>query len=408
MTRTEDEPGRVLGNVGLLDLRYATTEAVSNVRRIGNVGTVIVAEGSGVTLPLISMRNVGSSIALSSCVDLKIRNGHQRWGHEFLAQQPEPLYAVVNGHLFLEESVSPEAVQQGLGGLIVNGHVLCPEAVVGTLQSKFLQHNGHLQTYEPGASTVMGRVVLDRAFLDSLDDASTLVVVGRLDVPDVLEHDLLRRKIAELRLVGRLRCHEENLAAIKARLQGGPSQPSIKVIPKGFTLYDHPLVLDDRTLPALGASKIYCTDRVEVAAGISNDLLEESIEQIISEDLIIAPKSFEQTVFDRTGSPENRVVVYDGELWLVEDEMEIVASRLKFLEGQATLIVYGEVTIDPDVDPSALHGKLAKVHNLGEIVCSRDQIGALQSRLGISDGELKDIGRDVTENDLGNIGYLRL
>ncbi len=408
MADTEAGPKRVLSNVGLLDLRYATSEALSDIRRIENVGMVLVAADSENAIPSVSMRNVGSSIALPAGVDLKIRNGHQRWGHEFLAQQAEPLYAVVNGHLLLEGTVSPEDVEQGLGGLIVNGHVLCPEAIVGALQAKLLQHNGHLQTYEAGASTVMGRVKLDRAFLDSLEDASTLVVVGRLDVPDVLEDELFRRKIAELRLVGRLRCHEENLAGILAKLNSGPSQPSTKVIPEGFTLYDHPLVLDGRTLLALGASRIYCTDRVEIAPTVSHELLEESIDQIISEDLIIAPKSLEQVVFMKASAPDNRVVTYDGELWLVEDEMEIVPSRLEFLKGQATLIVYGEVTIDPDVDPSALHEKLAKVHNLGEIVCSRDQMGALQSRLGISHGEFKDIGQDVTEEDLANIGYLRL
>ena len=408
MTRTEDEPGRVLGNVGLLDLRYATTEAVEEIRRIENVGTVLVASDNGNAVPSISMGNIGSRIALHTDVDLKLRNGHQRWGHELLAQQPEPLYAVVNGHLFLEETVAPEDVEHGLGGLIVNGHVLCPEAIAGTLQSKLLQHNGHLQTYKPGDTTVLGRVRLDQAFLDSLDDGSTLVVVGRLDVPDVLDDDLLRRKIAELHLVGRLRCHEENLAGISAMLKSGPSQPSTKVIPRGFALYDHPLVLDGRTLPALRASKIYCTDRVEVAPGTSDALLEQHIEEIISEDLIFAPRSLEQIVFDKTGAAENRVVTYDGELWLVEDEMEIVSSRLEYLDGQATLIVYGEVTVDPDVDPSALLDKLAGVHNLGEIVCSRDQMGALQNRLGISDGEFKDIGLDVTEKDLGNIGYLRL
>ena len=136
--------------------------------------------------------------------------------------------------------------------------------------------------------------------------------------------------------------------------------------------------------------------------------MEQHIEEIISEDLIIAPRSLEQIVFDKTGAAENRVVTYDGELWLVEDEMEIVSSRLEYLDGQATLIVYGEVTVNPDVDPSALLGKLARVHNMGEIICGRDQMGALQNRLGISDGEFKDNGLDVTERDLGNIGYLRL
>ena len=88
--------------------------------------------------------------------------------------------------------------------------------------------------------------------------------------------------------------------------------------------------------------------------------------------------------------------------------MEIAASWREFLEGQATLIVFGVATIDPVVEPGTLHGKLAKMHNLGEIVCSREQMGAQQGRLGISDGEFKDICQDVTEQDLGNIGYLRL
>ena len=39
-------------------------------------------------------------------------------------------------------------------------------------------------------------------------------------------------------------------------------------------------------------------------------------------------------------------------------------------------------------DPGALHGKLAKVHNLGEIVCSREQMGDARVAERLRDADL--------------------
>ncbi len=107
-----------------------------------------------------------------------------------------------------------------------------------------------------------------------------------------------------------------------------------------------------------------------------------------------------------------------GELWLVEDKRELIAERFEYLEGQATLVVTGELSISPDIDPKVLAEGLAKVHNLGRIKCTPGQMGAIQARLGMSDGDLVDSARkkksadeDSIKDDtarIGNVGYLAL
>jgi hypothetical protein len=53
---------------------------------------------------------------------------------------------------------------------------------------------------------------------------------------------------------------------------------------------------------------------------------------------------------------------------------------------------------------------LARGHNLGEIYCTREQMGAIQSRLGLSDGETLEnpSASDTDEGGMGNVGYLTL
>ena len=100
---------------------------------------------------------------------------------------------------------------------------------------------------------------------------------------------------------------------------------------------------------------------------------------------------------------------YRGELWLVEDETEVVPSRFEFMEGNATLVVRGEFSVSPEVEPKTLADRLEAVHNFGEIYCSQDQMGAIQSRMRTSEGEFHDYSaRESGDTSDANYGYLAL
>ena len=77
----------------------------------------------------------------------------------------------------------------------------------------------------------------------------------------------------------------------------------------------------------------------------------------------------------------------------------------------------GDLRIAADIDPRVLADRLHKVHNLGRIVCTPEQMGALQARLGLDEGQLKaraagDRAKGPEgkggQDGIHNVGYLRL
>lgn len=99
---------------------------------------------------------------------------------------------------------------------------------------------------------------------------------------------------------------------------------------------------------------------------------------------------------------QGRVVFYEGELWLLDDEHTLRGSRFDYLEGKATVLVSGELRIDPEIAPSVLADRFHVVHNLGRIRCTPEQMGAIEARLGIHEGELLD--STPKEKETFNIG----
>jgi len=170
-------------------------------------------------------------------------------------------------------------------------------------------------------------------------------------------------------------------------------------------------------LGALPVRKLYCTDRVQVDRGVDSDALDSGLEALVAKDIVVCPEALKGVLYRKCNVLETQAVFYEGELWLVDDELTLSPSRFDHLEGEATLIVFGEVTVAPDVDPAVLGERLAKVHNFGIIRCTPEEMGAIQARLGVSEGELVDstlaeeAGEEADEGTdvmVGNVGYLKL
>ena len=132
--------------------------------------------------------------------------------------------------------------------------------------------------------------------------------------------------------------------------------------------------------------------------------------------MVIGPAALKSVIYRKCNVLETQVAFYEGELWLIEDEHTLRSSRFEYLEGKATLVVLGELTMAPDVDPKVLGERLATVHNLGKITCTPEQMGVIEARLGLSDGQLVDstpteaASEDTEKEDMGigNVGYLKL
>lgn len=404
-TKDSEGAGKVIGNVGVLDLRRATEASIAEISRIGNVGTMLYSPETAILVTRLNVGNVGSTTEVSA--DAKMITGEVVFNSEYFKGQEAQLDLVVTGQLVVYPDVPAEDIEQGLGELHVVGQLVCPEHLAGILQSKTKNLVGQSIIYASSGQLIVGRLVLDENYLHSLEDDSELVVIGSLRLPHVLPNDLLEQKIQNIQVSGTVRCHEANVRAILARMVDKSAK--ITTIPAGFELVDSPLVLNSALLESLPAKHLYCIDRVQIDPEVDSPVLDERLEVLISEDVVICPVKLRSVLARKCNLLETQAIFYEGELWLVDAEFDLTASRFDYLEGKATLVVLGELTIDPEIDPKVLVDRLAKVHNFGEIRCTSKQLGAIQARLGVSDGELQDTTRaDTADEGVGNVGYLAI
>jgi hypothetical protein len=408
MEKTTMESGTVLGNVNVLDLRKATAESIANIAKIGNVNILLYSRATAPLIPRLNLGNVNVSVEAPE--DAQVVTGQAVISREYFQGQEQPVSLVVTGQVLVKPDVTREDVEKGLGSLDVIGQVLCPEPLHGLVQAKTRQLVGQSQAYPASGRLIMGSLVMDEAFLKGLEDETDLVVVGSLRLPQIVPNDLLAQKLGKLHVVGGIRVHAANAEAIGARLSNGSRK--MTVIPEGFALVENPLVLDDTVLAALPADKLFCLDRVVVDAATSPELLDERLAQIVAKDLLLCPVGLKGTMSHKCNILETQAIFYEGELWLVEGEEHLSASRFEYVDGKATLVVTGALVIDPDVEPKVLADRLAKVHNQGAIKCTPAQKGAIQARLGLNEGALGAAGEkgELEEGAqmVGNVNHLVL
>ena len=413
MEKKDMKQKKALGNVGVLDLRSATEESVAGISRVGNVGTMLYSRETAGLLVRLNVGHLGGSIEAPA--DAKVLSGQVEFTRDYFKNQPTPSNLVVVGQLLVHPDVPAEDIETGLGDLIVSGQVIYPEHLASVIQSKIRHLTGQEKTYIQCPRIAVGELILDESYLRSLDDASELVVIGHLKLPQVLPNELLEQKVQRIQVLGEITCHEENVQTILACMDDKLGSTEVTTIPVGFELVERPLNLDADLLEVLPARKLYCTDRVQVDRAVDPTTLDNSLEALVAKELVICPAALKGVIARKCNVLETQMVFYEGELWLVEDERTLLSSRFDHLKGEATLVVLGEVTIASDVAPNVLGERLVRVHNLGTIRCTPEQMGVLQARLGVSEGKLEDsttetAGEDMEKEEMmmGNVGYLKL
>ena len=409
MTANETKPGQRIGNVGTLDIRNATEEAVANIERIGNVGVILYSPETASLLTKLSIGNMGLSVEAPA--DAKVLTGQTIFNRDYFKNQSEPLNLVIVGQLIIQADVPEEDIEKGLDLLVASGQILCPENLMGVVQSKLRDFSGQIQVFDPSTRLVMGKLTIDESYLQSLDDGTELMVMGKIDLPQVLDDDLLGKRISRLQVMGKITCREENLQTLRSCLDEKAGAVKIAAIPAGFEPVDGSLVLDALTLQSLPGRKLYCSGPVQIAEDVEPDALNDAVEALVAQSLLICPVALKEVVAQKCDMLKTKAIFYEGELWLVDESQELLSSRFDFLEGKATLVVRDSLTISADIDPKLLAERLAKVHNLEEIFCTPGQMGAIQARLGLNQGQLIDSTREEEEKDgnrIGNIGHLKL
>jgi len=387
METQEAKQDKHIGNVAILDIRNATAQSVapfSGAGSIGNVATLLYTPETATFIPRLNIGNVANLLPVSA--DAKVLNHSVKFTRDYFQGRTAPLDLVIIGELTVHQDVPMEEIEQGLSDLKVVGKLICPKHLIGVIEAKLSHLNGKVETYIQCDQLFTRRLILDEHSLNAIEDDSALVVLRDLKLPKALPTELLEQKIRSLQVFGEIVCHEENAPTLLSRSYHPDA--AIKTIPSGFELVEKTLVLDTQVLAALQSRKLYCTERVQIEPDVEAGTLDTRLEALIAEDIVFCPTALADLLSRKCNVLETQVVFYEGTLWIVEDTEELLPPRFDYLEDNVTLIVTGELRIDPEVAPAMLNQRFVKVHNLGIILCTPEQMGAIQSRLGVQAGML--------------------
>jgi len=378
---------QIISGVGLLDIRRATTETLSRVHRIEGVGTVVCSPETRPFLTQISVSGVGSVI--EAPLDAKLLTGKTTLNKDLFRGEHEPLNMVIVGQVTVEADLTVEDVEKGLGALYLVGQMVCPQHLSGVLQTKMQELTGHVHYYShQKPHIVVGNLNLDAHYLEGLDDHSEILVIGKLDMLDVLPNDVLEQKVGKFGVIGKVTLREENASVYYAKSDKTNSNSKVTTIPEGFEWIQREMTLDATQVEALSARNLYCTNTVRIENDVTAELFDEALDQFKCTGLVFCPASLKSVMGKKCDLLNTRVTFYTDTLWVVEDRTELIPSRFDYLDGQVTLVVMDTLKIHPDVAGKVLFEKFDKVHNLGKIICNEEQMGAIQARLGTDDGDL--------------------
>ncbi len=396
-----------IGNVNVLDLRQATEASVTGIERIGNVNLVIQTKATAPYFQQMAVGNVNAVVTVPDDADVRQVMGLTELAAQFSEGISSPIYMLVMGKLLVHPDVPAEEIAKGIAGITVFGKLVCPEPLIGVIQGKVDKIFGKTTVYPVLDRVELRSLELDEAFLNSLPDGTKLAITGTLDVPEVLPNELIAQKIAVLHASSSGICHEENHATLQKVMTAGGA--SLTAIPTGYRFVKRPLMLDRVRLSALRDPFLYNTEQIILGHDVPAELASERIKGLRSEEIIACPQELESVIVDKVDVLEDQVIFYEGELLLVDGEETLRWDRLAACDCPVTLLVTGNLELADDLTAEQISSRIARVHNLGTITCSSSQIGAIESLLGIRDGELAIVAEEaLPQHWIANVNMLEL
>jgi len=402
--------GKTIGNVNILDVRKATEEAIADIKKIGNINVLLYSASTASYISRLNLGNVNISLEAPEEGETRTIMGHLRLTPNALSGEGEPGFYVVMGHVIVEKGSDVDAMNAslaGMSGLVVMGHVFCPESLSSLIQQKIKQQMGHFIPYPDDATLVGGTLELTAGFLEQLEGPTGFVVIGSLRAIEEIPETLMP-KAEYFQVRGSVLCAEKNAEAVRARLRGGTSEMTI--VPSGYRFHEGDLTLDATTLASLAGAKLFCTGNVRFGEDVTAEAIEAGLAGLRGLGLIVCPEALQDAVKTKLDLVADRVIFYAGQLWLFDQDHTLHASRFDYTEGKITALVTGDLRIAPDVEPDVLADRLLAIHNFGDIRCAPEQMGAIEARLGIHEGALCDSTPEEQDEEcgIGNANILAL
>ncbi len=393
-------------NIGVLDLRSASEQAVAAIEKIDNVGVIMCSPETSHLVSKLSIGNIGSTVIVSN--EYEIHTGKLELNGESLKKISSPLYLYVSGLIIIKEDTLPEDIEKNIGGLIVTGKIICPGNLASAVQSKIVSLTGKLLSYPQNAQFIKGPCNFNDSFLNSLKQSSILFIDGNLKVIEPLNKKLMEEKIESIEVSGKVLMAEENAEILNRKLKNSSKQ---EVIPANYIYIENDITFDSISIKKFNAAKIYAAGIISFKEDIDEQMLKNHITAIKTGEAIICRQNLREYVADICECYSPDIIYYSAKHIIVDHEYELDSSELEFSEEKISILVKGMMSVAKDVTAEMILEKIEFIDNFGMISAGRRQLGAIKNRMRINKGALSGNENGSNNGDnavISNVGSLKL
>lgn len=380
----------LIKNIGILDARKASSEQIESIGRLNNIGCLVIGTQNKAAFMKTGMQNVGRMLELDD--SYRVHTGPLHISAAMLEGTDKPLRYCVVGPLTVDQDVSPELMQQKLEGICLIGPASVPEKLYGTFMSIAKDITGIVSVASSVGKLEMGKVEINDAYLEALEDGSDLSITGKLNFDDDTDPALFARKVASLRVMGVIKCPhtlEEHLRKVLVE----SDKARVRIHRLDYHYVPGGTIVDTFTMLTVDKQTISCHGILVLDEEVTADIINQR-DLRFEAGTIYFPRDLMREMATRL-APGTKGLPYEPEkLVVITCEQSMTNVRLQEIPDKSTLVVLGQLDVEDNVDIPMLSSKIATLDNFGEITAMRDIASILQGKLRMNEG-----GMNIREDE---------
>ncbi len=378
-------------NIGTLDIRKVTDEALLDIKELVNIGTLIMNEGQQEKMGHITQRNVGESVAIPDGEDVAFvsHNGDYTIDQAFLSGLNRYLYLSINGRLLVKELEDTTNLRY-LKKASINGEAFIPSSISATFCA-VATVNGTIISYENGDLLLEKPLVLSEDALWGIKPNS-VVRAGEVIALEALNMEEVSRHLAKLHIRETLVATRENMRLLAPLVEGFMDLEK-HIVPDGYAYFSD-LSLDQNSLNVLKDRKLYVAGTLKIVA--TADEVLEKVDGVICNTLKIDQETFDQLkpILEKV----EKVKLTGGSARENYGALKLSEEGLADYRG-ISFANYGALKFDASVKAETIKEAFKEITNYGVIKCPEGIRGALLTKVSANYGVVKGYNPEDESSD---------
>lgn len=391
---------KVIKGIGVLDLTTATKESLNGLNEVKGVGCLLIAENNKNILEGVELSGIGSTITVpeSDMDSFVMKVGVSSLGASFFEGAQESLALMLTGVCVIENDITPELLQEKLSAIYGAGVIACPDDLLGVVNLKTSAFTGNISGYKNGAKILTDDTTIDNNFLESLEDGTSLVTLGDINMLSDINSELYLKKIEHLDYLGDIMTYER----YRPLLQNSNGKGDVMYIKDGFEYIHGTYELTSEVCDMAQDECWHIEGTLFIKEDVTEDMLKSCLKEVYCSKLI-CPRTLLSTIKPMLVNRPN-ILSYTNKIRTYNDHT-LTLDQLEYEKLPISILVNGKLKFDDSITQDVIDEKIETINNYGLITCDSKLIPIIMDKVRENNGHiasLQEMKQKEIEQDNNN------